>query len=712
MLHRMLFLTLLRTAPLTAQQVSPKVDSLIALTYRGETKARRDLGTIARGMTIDLATHRVDAPTARATARAAMAMAFPMSPIDSSMTRRDLDWRGAVTRSLRAALAADSGDIWSATELEKIAPYPFLWFNASKELAIFRALGRIHPDLQGELAATRIRLELEVGSVDSAAHDFESLPQAGLSRAQRKYLEAEVLFAQGQDLAASQAYFAGAREIADSSDAAAYFLSIKSIAKPGERDEWNALGYGPGVREKWLQTFWSKRDLEDARALGTRLPEQFRRWRIALKQYRFDQYGSLAEALPIPLPDIVSKYNGIVVEDGWDDILFPHDPAVAVIAYINRFLPLSRVVDDRGLMVLHWGEPLRSVGSAGAHVLEGSNLLWAGPEGPFVIGFSRAASYPGDLRWGMLARNQPVGDLMAVCQIDARLCSLAGQVKAGGLPPAISGNRIRIDWAETRTRAEASDGNPETFTRSLDAVVEAYGVPQGGTLVVIAVPMRGLVPDDGARVAARKFAARVRVVVGDTAKGQVLSSLDTLRVWHSTSEVGKDAFLNAYFVVPAPIGTWSVSVVVGDTTHAAGTGRRFRGVPIAAFDGKSFALSDPILGREGSGLSWQHGTVSIPLNPTNAWRPSESVILSYEMDGMIPGHEYQTRFELWKTVGKPKSPSLVITGRAVANAARSSVRRELALKELSAGDYRLVVRVRDMASGHEVARERLIAVRK
>ncbi len=197
-------------------------------------------------------------------------------------------------------------------------------------------------------------------------------------------------------------------------------------------------------------------------------------------------------------------------------------------------------------------------------------------------------------------------------------------------------------------RAEASDGNPETFTRSLDAMVEAYGIPQGGTLVVIAVPVRGLVPDDAALQATRNFATRVRVVVGDTTKGRVLSSLDTLRHWRSGESVGKDAYLSAYLVVPAPVGTWSVSVVVGDTMHAAGTGRRFRAVPIVTFDGKSLELSDPILGREGSGLSWRHGTESIPLNPTNAWRTDEPVILSYELDGMTPGHDYQTRYELWK----------------------------------------------------------------
>jgi hypothetical protein len=152
--------------------------------------------------------------------------------------------------------------------------------------------------------------------------------------------------------------------------------------------------------------------------------------------------------------------------------------------------------------------------------------------------------------------------------------------------------------------------------------------------------------------------------------------------------------------------------VVGDTNHTAGTGHRFRSVPIAAFTGKSLELSDPILGREGAGLSWQHGGESIPLNPTNAWRSNESVILSYELDGMTVGHNYETRYELWKADGRPTKPNLVITGNAAATSTRATTRRELAVKQLSDGDYRLVVRVKDATTGAEVVRERRIAVRK
>jgi hypothetical protein len=102
----------------------------------------------------------------------------------------------------------------------------------------------------------------------------------------------------------------------------------------------------------------------------------------------------------------------------------------------------------------------------------------------------------------------------------------------------------------------------------------------------------------------------------------------------------------------------------------------------------------------------------VALNPTNAWRRDEPALLTYEVDGQVPGRTYETRYELWKTTGKPKSPSNVITTKGVASAVTETVHRELSLKELDSGAYRLVVRVKDTVTGAESTRERMIPVRR
>ena len=151
--------------------------------------------------------------------------------------------------------------------------------------------------------------------------------------------------------------------------------------------------------------------------------------------------------------------------------------------------------------------------------------------GPLIVSFSRAAAENSIFdranspvftlwRFGMLARNYPVGDLTANCQVDSRLCPLAGQVLIDMLPPAhrtistdtlATATTILRDFTRMRTEAEHTDGNPETFSNDLKATVQAYGIPDLGTLVVFAVPTKGLVADAKRRAETTPYAARLRV---------------------------------------------------------------------------------------------------------------------------------------------------------------------------------------------------------
>ena len=99
-------------------------------------------------------------------------------------------------------------------------------------------------------------------------------------------------FASRKDADGAAAYSAGATAIRDSADAAWYTRDLAWIAQPDEITEWQALA--PAAREAWLEKFWNRRDIDDGRLPGTRLPEQFRRWRIALRDFRWDYDNSTA----------------------------------------------------------------------------------------------------------------------------------------------------------------------------------------------------------------------------------------------------------------------------------------------------------------------------------------------------------------------------------------------------------------------------------
>ena len=314
----------------------------------------------------------------------------------------------------------------------------------------------------------------------------------------------------------------------------------------------------------------------------------------------------------------------------------------------------------------------------------------------------------------MVARNYPVGDLMANCGVDPRLCVLASKwVQGRNLASTLNyGNVIYRDFTRMRTEAEHTDGNADRFTNDLKATVQAYGIPDIGALIVFAVPVKGLIADARARARTTTFSARLRVVVGDSARGEFAAAIDTVRRWTLTTPPGDSTQLTGFLLVPTPPGSWSVAVVMSDLARVAGTGERIGAVPVASFDGQTLRLGDPILGSPTSGLAWSHDGAPIPLNPRNAWRPDEPAILSYQVDGLVVGRAYDTRIEIWETRGDPTTFQTSVGFTTPATATRISLQRELSVRELTPGDYRIVLRVRDTVSGAEVTRDRKLAVRR
>ncbi len=542
------------------------------------------------------------------------------------------------------------------------------------------------------------------------------LPLTAVSQAGRGHLAAEVAFASRKDVDGAAAYYEGATAIRDSVDAAWYTRDLAWIAQPDEITEWQALA--PAAREAWLEKFWNRRDIADGRLPGTRLPEQFRRWRIALRDFRWDYDNSTALGLNLGDWD-GAEYNAT------DDIPFPQDAGVSQLVYWNRMRPLTQVLDDRGGVMLRHGDPTKVVNLPGVDAISEQTMEWDTPNGPLIVSFSRSGrKLPSGVftlwRFGMLARNYPVGDLNADCQVDSRLCPLAGQVLIDGLPghagPSLltlaTGATILRDYTRMRAEAEHTDGNPETFSTDLKATVQAYGIPDLGTLVVFAVPAKRLVADAKRRAETIAFAARLRVVAGDSARGEFAGVVDTVRSWKLAAPPGDSTQLTGFLLVPTPPGSWSVAVVMSDLARAAGTGQRIGSVPVVAFDGTTLRLGDPILGSPTSGLTWAHDGNQIPLNPRNAWRPDEPAILSYQVDGLVIGHAYETHIEVWETSGNPKTFRTSMAFTTAAATTRMSLQRELSLRELTAGDYRIVLRVRDTVTGTEVTRDRKLVVRK
>jgi hypothetical protein len=373
------------------------------------------------------------------------------------------------------------------------------------------------------------------------------------------------------------------------------------------------------------------------------------------------------------------------------------------LAYAGRYRPLSILLDDRGSAVMRHGVPDAEVELPGITGMGQTMMRWNQPGGALVMSFSRPGvvaadgAQPNEL-WGMIARNQPVGDLLAGCRVDADLCGLAGLVVAkADINNQSIRTRNRYDtWRRT---AEATEDNAERFANELEAYAQAYGIPGGGVLVAYAIRASTLAGG----------VAQVQVIVGDPSRGTIVSVLDTVRRYRESSN--PDAFVAGWVEVPSPVGDWQVNLVLADSARTRGFGSRFDGVPVVSQVGAALRLGDPILGRPASGLRWSRHGQAVPLNPTGAWRRNEEATLSVEVFGLVAGRPYDVAIELLEGEGENAAERIGLVERINATGATQPVQRSLSFANLHPGDYRLVVRVTDTTTGESVRREREVAVR-
>lgn len=690
---------LLASAPLAAQDYSPdlpRIEALVAQVEAGDDRARPQLEREGRRLFTWAAQRRITGSTAHLVARVGFAAAPPLTAPDSSIPQREVFWRSGIVGALRHALAADSGDLVAAEMLLRIAPYPHTWIEPERELDHLRALFARHGYLPTPVGLAYAGLELERGDPERAQLMLLLLDRDSVGQSRWSHLDAQAHYARGSPYG-QRRYYDGAYLIQDSAAAAVYRQDLEWIAEPHELAEWDRLKPGDTTHAQWLRKFWTRRDLEDSRLPGTRLREHFQRWRAALKDYRWDREG-IRLAGRASAPKMGLEYNELT------DIKYPRSEFVpSEIAYAGRYRPRSLIIDDLGAAIMRHGLPDQDAVLPGITAQGQRMVVWRKSSGPLVMSFSRPAislvvTQPSEL-WGLIARNMPVGDLMSGCRVDAELCVLAGLVDAEA-DTRMPSLRAQQRYDEMRRTAEITEANPERFAKPLEAYVQTYGVAGGGVLVSYAIRARDL---EGGR-------SKVRVVVGDLAAAEIVATLDTTRRW--TIPANSDALVSGWLMLPTPPGSWRVGVVLSDSAGSRGHGTSFDNVPaIPTLVADGLRLSDPILGRENSGLRWTRMGRSIPLNPTGAWLRSEEGVLSAEVHGLVPGRNYRLAIELREGREADAPARLVITETLGADAAMMLVQRNLSFANLDAGTYRLVIRITDPGNGESVERERLVPVR-
>ena len=555
------------------------------------------------------------------------------------------------------------------------------------QLAAGTAAGR-----EPAVLLARGRVELELDQVDSALVAFQAYLAAGGDSGIGGLQAARAWGLLGERDSAVDAYFAAAHRTLSPDARAEFRADLVWIATPGELAAYDALpadSAGP-----WLRRFWSERDVADARRPGERLAEQFRRYAYARAHFR-----------------LTSRHRHYDIADAYRD-------------------SSQQEFDDRGVIYLRHGEPDERARYSDQYVEPNETWLYRRPPPDsdlvfnFVAtghvqdyklveslldayGFSTAVIYqsrPNDVPTALFAE---------LFNSRARISPLYQRLAEGSgmRGPLLSEERLR--GRRAIATGTTSDDYALRFPHDLQPVVSSFVLAdrerQPVLHVVFALPAQALrsFPAPGGV----GFPFQFRLIVYDAAYRRV-AGLDTLRVFHSPSELPEGSFLTEQLAVRVPPGDFHFHFVVEELEAEAGAVVRGETLTVPRTDA-GFSASDLVVGRLGSGLVLRQAEGrDIPLNPLARFPRDGTVELYYEVYGLPQGAAVGTRVSVQPAGGRSFFQRLFGGGRG-ANLAystvtdstgRARVRQQIVLTGLAPGHYVLTVDLEDEATHQKLRR--------
>jgi GWxTD domain-containing protein len=566
---------------------------------------------------------------------------------------------------------------------------------AAVRLAAASPAGRL-PDVQ----LVRGRVERAAGENDSAAAAFRTYVDLAGDSGIGYFELARTAYLARRPGDGWTAYFNGARAARSPEAVALYRLDLSWIADSAELGAFD-LRTSPGERAEWLNTFWSKRDAADARDVGERLAEHYRRWAHARREFR-----------------LVSRHRHYDVTE--------------------RYRSSQLEFDDRGIIYMRHGEPDRRARYVHPDVEANESWLYQRPSGDLifhfvarddvndfklveslvdVLGFSRAVR----------ASSTMDGQVSELYTSRQNFGALYGRIANSQRPV---GNELATERAQGRRDivvGTTSDSYTRHFDLPMAVVASAFvtgagagvGVGSGDSAgqllhVVFAIPGERLSGVPAEAAGGLRYALQFRVIVADST-GAVVAQHDTLRVFAARQPVRHPDYLTGRLALPVPAGQFVYRLLVA--TPDGGAGDLVTGAArIDTLAPDRFAVSDVVVGREGSGLVWYTPAGdTVRLNPLQRFPQGSGVNLYYEIYGLARGAAYHTVVRLEREGGRSlfgaigrlfgggRSPVL-LEFDAPSDGRVTRVQRGIELRDVAKGTYRLVVTISDPATGASITR--------
>ncbi len=596
--------------------------------------------------------------------------------------------------------------------------------SAVVDLANTALTQRIRPRLEVALAAVRLaaagpagrnaevqlvrgRVEREAGEADSALVAFGAYLSVGGDSGVGLLELARTMYHARRPAQGWAAYFAGAHAATSAQALTMYRLDLSWIADSAELAAFDGLR-DPEARQRWLEQFWTRRDVVAARDVGERLAEHYRRWLYARHNFR-----------------LVSRHRHYDITE--------------------VYRTTQAEFDDRGVIYLRHGEPDKRarfqcqapVDPNGEGCAPNESWLYrrGGDDGDLIFHFAArddvqdfklVESLADVLGFRRAVRATSVTDqeIAALYQTRDQFGPLYSRVAQSLRSPGTELSRDRQQGHRNIRLGTTSDSYTQRFDERLDVVASEFVVGDSGGQrlhLVFAIPGERLDPQpaDGGiggngGAGGVQYPLQFRVLVSDSAD-QVVASVDTVRVFAAHQTLRSPAYLTGRLSVPVPAGEYFYRLLVKSVDGRAGD-LVAHPLHVERLDPQRFAVSDVVVGREGSGLVWfSPAGDTVRLNPLQRFPSGSGVNLYYEVYGLASGAPYHTVVRLEREGGRSlfgaigrlfgggRSPVL-LEFDAPASGPVTRVQRGIELRDVSKGTYRLTVVISDPASGVRVTR--------
>lgn len=552
--------------------------------------------------------------------------AIVLGQVVAEIFRRDPKSRAR--RSLRRALELDPAFGPAAVLLAQLAVADggrsrTLVAEARDALVHVRAAGGGTPRSERALADMEIALG-NYGAAGAAA------AAGGDDAAALRTRAVALLLQPGPSDAGDAAYWRGVA-LLDARAAADYYADLEVLATVTEAAEWRAADQAG--RRLWLQRFWQKRAAEAGATTGDRLAAHYVRLHAARQRYlRNSSRG--ADGAGVLLTDDVARHP----------------------------------FDDRGVVLIRHGEPLRVVSTAGRGVLPNETWVYDLPgHGRQLFHF---AALRGSRDYLLVSDLLQALDPTSITYVDERQRAVMALISDRAefepryqavlarlsralqqFPPVdLRGTEIRsmleqpdADYRRSARAALRTDSYRRAFAADLafhyDVFTFRTPFQRTELTAAFAVPVAQLEPLAGSGRAG--FAIRTAVILHDTLQ-HVVTRIDTVHHVRMRAAAA-DAFLRVNVTLPVvPSEHTAYRIVVED--EVGGRGRMESGGSVLRdYAGDALAVSDIVLAFPDSAGDWRRDELVLALALPRRFAAERPFTVFYEVYNIAADTPYSTR---------------------------------------------------------------------